>query len=55
MNKEERENGITAAVHHYAHLAAHSESKQGTREYDRSDAKMMVALVATLVSHRFSG
>ena len=53
MTKGDREDLLVAALQHYGHLAAHSESQRGQLEYRRADAKMAVTLAASLAEHRF--
>jgi hypothetical protein len=53
LSKDEREAVLVASLRHYAHLAAHSESQQGTMDFDRSDAKLALSLAASLAAHHF--
>ena len=53
MTKEDREDLLIAALQHYGHLAAHSESQQGQLEFSRADAKLALSLAASLAEHRF--
>lgn len=52
MTKEDREDLLVAALQHYCHLAAHSESQRGQLEYRRADAKLALSLAASLAEHR---
>jgi hypothetical protein len=52
MTKQDREDTLIAALNHYGHLAAHSESKLGELGYSRSDAKLALSLAASLAEHR---
>jgi hypothetical protein len=52
MTKQDREDILTAALQHYGHLAAHSESQRGELEYSRADAKLALSLAASLAEHR---
>jgi len=52
MTKGDREDLLMAALQHYAHLAAHSESQRGQLEYSRADAKLALSLAASLPEHR---
>lgn len=53
LSKGEREAVLVASLRHYTHLAAHSESQQGTMDFDRSDAKLALSLAASLAAHHF--
>jgi hypothetical protein len=53
MTKQDREDILIAALYHYGHLAAHSESQRGELEYSRADAKLALSLTASLAEHRF--
>lgn len=53
MTKEEREALIIASLRHYAHMAAHSESKNGALDYSRSEAKLALSVAASLAEHHF--
>ncbi|MGE4482451.1 hypothetical protein [Acidocella sp.] len=53
MTKQHREDLLLAALHHYGHLAAHSESQRGELGFERADAKMAVSLAASLAEHHF--
>jgi hypothetical protein len=53
MTKDEREMVLVAALQHYGHLAAHSESKHGELDFDRADAKLALSIAASLASHFF--
>jgi hypothetical protein len=52
MDKSQREEAILAAIHHYTHLAAHSGSRQGELNYERSDARLILSLAAASAAHR---
>ena len=52
MTKENREDLLIAALQHYCHLAAHSESQRGQLEYCRADAKLALSLTVSLAEHR---
>jgi len=52
MTKGDREDLLIAALHHYGHLAAHSESQRGQLEYNRADAKLALSVSASLAEHR---
>jgi hypothetical protein len=52
MTKEDREDLQIAALQHYCHLAAHSESQRGQLEYRRVDAKLALSLAASLAEYR---
>lgn len=52
MTKEDREDLLIAALQHYGHLAAHSESQRGQLDYRRADAKLALSLAASLAEHR---
>lgn len=52
MTKENREDLLMAALQHYGHLAAHSESQRGQLEYNRADAKLALSLSASLAEHQ---
>ena len=52
MTKQDREDILIAALQHYGHLAAHSESQHGELEYTRADAKLALSLAASLAEHR---
>jgi len=53
MTKDERETVLLAALHHYCHLAAHSESRNGELDFGRADAKLAVSLAASLAEYHF--
>ena len=53
MSKDEREAVLLAALLHYGHLAAHSESQHGELDFDRADAKLALSLAASLAAHHF--
>jgi hypothetical protein len=53
MDKDEREAVIIAALQHYGHSAAHSDSKHGELDYKREDAKLALSLAASLASYHF--
>lgn len=52
MTKRDRADILVAALQHYGHLAAHSESQRGELEYTRADAKLALSLAASLAEHR---
>jgi hypothetical protein len=53
MTKDEREAVLLAALLHYGHLAAHSESKHGELDFERADAKLALSLASSLAGHHF--
>jgi hypothetical protein len=53
MTKQEREDLLVAALQHYGHLAAHSESQRGQLEYSRANAKLALSVAASLAESRF--
>tara|TARA_B100000686_G_C16803732_1_gene988233 strand:+ start:8260 stop:8574 length:315 start_codon:yes stop_codon:yes gene_type:complete len=50
MGKEDRENAIWAALHHYTHQSNYSKSKGGENNYSRSDAKLILTLTVAFVN-----
>lgn len=53
MTKDERSTVLVAALHHYAHLAVHSESQHGDLDFDRADARLALSIAASLASYYF--
>jgi hypothetical protein len=49
MSGGEREAALWAAVRHYAHVAHHGASDGGVLHYSRSEAQLVLTLVASLV------
>jgi len=50
MSKMERDSALYAVVRHYTHQAHHGEGEGGSRHYSRSEAQMILRMVAALVS-----
>lgn len=51
MTADAREAALWAAVRHYAHLAHHGGSDGGVSHYTRSEAQLMLTMIASLVRH----
>jgi len=50
MTKGDRERALMAVIRNYTHLAHHSESEGGSRDFSRSEAQMVLQATAAIVS-----
>ena len=50
MSKKDREGAILAAIRHYTNQAHHAEGDSGVQNYSRSEASLLLRLVAAFAA-----